>query len=814
MPHRIVFWLVAAVLPLYTPWLYGQGSQPPQPGSPSTDTSPSTWTDSLQAVDKGKGDANAQAEGHVEWRSWFALQQGETTGRLHVEAVIEPNWYIYSTTQPKGGPRRTVIEVASGSEFELTGDFQADRDPKIGSDPVFPDVSMETLAGEIVWTAPIRIAEDVNPGTLRIPVSINGQACAKSGACELISNKSIQAQFQGTYEVEAWSRQFEGPEGHATITGHVEPQAVAPGESFQLVLTAELKDPWHIYGYAAADPNQISKPTLIALRKVHGWNYETAEPSTLPREEKTGLEQEPVMYYHDGTVSWTTPIHVPSNAESGEYQITGGIGFQTCTPTSCDIPSGANFRFTVNVGDRVVQGRTPVTFQAGTYAEVARDAERALSNKRELAAKQGETKQGSGFNPVSGSADGTDQSVIVVLSLAFLGGLILNVMPCVLPVIGLKIMSFVHQSGGSHREILSLNLWFSLGLMSVFWALGAAAAFAGHAWGSHFGNAGFLITMIGIVFAFGLSFLGVWEIPIPGFVSTGAVQGAAEREGVTGAFSKGVLSTILATPCAGPLIAPTVGWAIKQPAGLTLSTFTFIGLGMAAPYLLIGAIPQLVNALPKPGPWMDTFKQSMGFLLMGTVVFLFLSVPGAYVTPTLAVLWAIGLACWLVGRTPITVSPKVKSLTWTASLTLITVIATVGFTGFSVFGSSSAHDIDWRPFSREAVQAEIEAGNTVMVDFTADWCATCKYNETVILNSAAVKKQVAQNRVVTFKADKTRESPEIDAFMAELGNVGSVIPFLAIFPSDGDRPITFDGPIRQKSLLEAIKQAGPSPETP
>ncbi len=129
--------------------------------------------------------------------------------------------------------------------------------------------------------------------------------------------------------------------------------------------------------------------------------------------------------------------------------------------------------------------------------------------------------------------------------------------------------------------------------------------------------------MIGIVFAFGLSFLGVWEIPIPGFVGSSTVQGAAEREGAIGAFSKGVLSTVLATPCAGPLLVPAVSWAIAQPAWLTFLAFTCIGLGMATPYLLIGAFPQLISFLPKPGQWMDTFKQLMGFLLLGTVVFLF-----------------------------------------------------------------------------------------------------------------------------------------------------------------------------------------------
>ncbi|MFW6171195.1 MAG: hypothetical protein ACODAD_11950 [Planctomycetota bacterium] len=374
-----------------------------------------------------------------------------------------------------------------------------------------------------------------HPGTLRIPITINGQACAKSGGCELISNESMQAEFAGTYESKAWSESFEGPRDHVTITGHVEPKVVAPGETMELVLTANLQPPWHIYRYALTDPKTISKPTLIALGEVHGWTYEAATASSRPKEEKTGIEQEPVVYYHAGTVSWTTPIHVPEHAEAGEYEITGGIAFQTCTPTSRDAPSAADFKVRVAVGTPASGGRTqgPVTFASSTYAQVARDAERAnlggkgggVEDIEEAGAKAEQS-----FNRVSGSK-GMDWSIPGVLLLAFFSGLILNVTRSVLPVIGLRIRSFVHQSGGTHREIPPLNPWFVLGLMSIFWILGAGGALAGQAGASLLDNAGFLIMMIGIVFAFGLSFLGVWKIPVPGFAISGPVGVAAQREG-------------------------------------------------------------------------------------------------------------------------------------------------------------------------------------------------------------------------------------------------------------------------------------------
>ncbi len=235
-------------------------------------------------------------------------------------------------------------------------------------------------------------------------------------------------------------------------------------------------------------------------------------------------------------------------------------------------------------------------------------------------------------------------------------------------------------------------------------------------WAEYFGDLRFLVPMIGIVFAFGLSFLGVWEIPIPGFVGSSKVQGAAQKEGAVGAFSKGVLSTVLATPCAGPLLVPAVGWATTQPPGLTFLTFTSIGLGMAAPYLLIGIAPRLISFLPKPGAWMDTFKQLMGFLLMGTVVFLFVSVPEKYVIATLTLLLGIGIACWWIGRTPMTADFAARLKGWATSLLMIAAAAVLGFILLVPH-----HLIQWQPYSRVTLDQHLTEGRTVMVDFTADW---------------------------------------------------------------------------------------------
>ena len=189
----------------------------------------------------------------------------------------------------------------------------------------------------------------------------------------------------------------------------------------------------------------------------------------------------------------------------------------------------------------------------------------------------------------------------LVMAMGFLGGLILNLMPCVLPVIGLKILSFLEQSGHSRRHALVLNVWYSLGLLAVFLVLATLAVTLGLGWGQLFSYNGFNITLVAVVFAMGLSFLGVWEIPIPGFVGRGKAVELAEKEGFAGAFVKGAITTILATPCTAPFLAPALTWAASQPPPETYAVFTAVGLGMASPYLVIGAFPGLLSFLPKPG---------------------------------------------------------------------------------------------------------------------------------------------------------------------------------------------------------------------
>jgi thiol:disulfide interchange protein len=721
----------------------------------------------------------------VKFTAAFSQVAGKSRVQLRVTARIAPGNHLYSVTQKPGGPLATKITLASSTKLKLAGAWTPDKKPKIKESDIF-DVPIEEHHGTVTWTAPFEIPVGVSAKTLKLQVKISGQACTDDLASCVQVNEMVAAVYQASGKPPAPKRsvvvaetapvavaQAENPFGadsfgadpaaykdefgHLTVEGQASPQVVAPGSTIRLSFKLTPVAPFHVYDYAAQDPGNSFKPTLLVVKAADGWLVTGPETDGIPVPTED-VDGNPLVYYEE-PVTWTLTVKVPADAKLGSYDLTGSVGYQVCREEICDPPSAVDYSVSVMVAAETQEETAALVMKAGDYAKTNQAALAMINGSAVPGNEPGEESQGT--DPVVGtgfdlgklqqSGDSDESSLITILMIAFLAGFILNFMPCVLPVIGLKIVSFVQQAGESRQRVFMLNLWFSIGLISVFLVLATMAKVMGLGWGDQFRSLPFNVALTAIVFVFALSFLGIWEIPIPGFVASGKASEAAEQEGPAGAFCKGVLTTVLATPCSGPLLVPALAWAVAQPVLVTYLGFLCVGLGMAFPYLLIGANPQLIRFLPKPGAWMETFKNIMGFVLLATVVFLMtiissISIPA--VLPVFAFLIGLWAACWWVGKTPLTAEFSQQAKAWCGGLV---VAACSGWISFGLLdGMMSAryegqavrdvehfkelaktrakenkdkddHELDWQPFSSELLAKLTSENKSVFVDFTADW---------------------------------------------------------------------------------------------
>lgn len=630
----------------------------------------------------------------------FESYKGTNKGLITVTATIEEPWHIYSLTQPEGGPMRSEIVIEESEMFKI-GEFEADTDPATKVEEAFAPVKSEYHHGIVSWSAPIEFAKGTDPKQLTIDVAFVGQRCADNLGCVPIRGLEIVADFAGETETTDGSEPLHLKDSHLMVSGkltHESAGKLKPGEKGFIEFTLEPVDGYHVYEHSAL-PNKttVEKMTLFAVTKLgEGWTIEpvqTVEPSADKVKTKKGVKN------YEAAVTFKIPFTVSKDAEAKEYKINGVAGFQTCDATGCSRPTGIKWQVTVPVAvESSSSSNLRVTEQGLDYDDVEKMVE-------DSASKYGKNEGAfAGYSPFA------------VLSLAFVAGFILNFMPCVLPVVGLKIMSFMHMAGENPRRVFMLNFVFVLGMLAVFMVFAALAVSFGFGWGEAYKNLLFKLTMISIVFGFGLSFFGVWEIPMPGVVNSDAANQLAAKEGFVGQFFKGILTTLLATPCAGPLLIPAVVWAMAQPPMMTFTVFLFLGLGMALPYLVIGAFPKLAGYLPKPGAWMETFKQIMGFVMIATAIFLLNGVPYKYNASVLTLMLGIGVGCWWIGRTELHEKVGKQLKAWAGGAAMITASAFIGFAVLLPW-----YELDYKTYSDAAVKKHLAEGRTVLVDFTADW---------------------------------------------------------------------------------------------
>lgn len=430
------------------------------------------------------------------------------------------------------------------------------------------------------------------------------------------------------------------------------------------------------------------------------------------------------------------------------------------------------------------------------------------------------TTTGGGGQKVAGGGSGetppAQGGLLSFLLLGFLGGLILNAMPCVLPVLSLKILSFMQQAGEDPRQVFRLGLAYSAGVFVWFMSIALLMILFGLAYGEQFGKPAFMIGVTVVIFVFALSLLGVFEFTLPGGLQNKAAE-ASQGSGYLGAFSQGVLATVLGASCTAPLLGAAVGFAADKPAYVVLGMFVMVSLGMAAPVLLLCAFPAWMRILPRPGTWMEHFRQGAGFVLLATIVY-YLYVIGAQKGPN-GIVWTVGLlvvvaiACWIYGTFLTPCSPAAtQRRAWVALAVVL-----LGGSWFTIGQIREAEarpselaekgGIPWEKYSAARVESAIAAGTPVFVDFTADWCVNCKFNEKTVLETEAVRGALKEKGFLALKGDWTRSDPEITKVLRKHQRAG--VPLYLVYTGGKAEPQVLPELLTRQIVLDALNAAAP-----
>ncbi len=428
----------------------------------------------------------------------------------------------------------------------------------------------------------------------------------------------------------------------------------------------------------------------------------------------------------------------------------------------------------------------------------------------------GSPQQPTTNNPPPASSAPAPGSLLATLLLALAGGIILNLMPCVFPVLGIKILGFVNQSGNDKSKIVTHGLVFTAGVLLSFWALAGAllALRAGGAqlgWGFQLQSPAFVFGMATFLLIFALNLSGLFEV---GLAATGVGGKLQMQQGYAGSFFTGALAVLVATPCSAPFLAPALGAALSLSAFESFLVFTAIAVGLALPYLLLSIFPQAIKLLPRPGAWMETFKQLMAFPLYATVGWLLWVLAGQTKDDDNALLFIsfgfvlVAMAAWAYGRFAQAHGKPGKQLfgrVFAAAL-LAAGLSTGWPKEMAPPHADGSYQVTWEKWSPEAIAAAQAAGRLVYVDFTARWCATCQTNKAAVFHSDDVLATLAKNNVLLLKADWTNRDPKITAELARWNR--SAVPFNLIYAPGKPEPVVLPELLTPGKVLEQLALAG------
>jgi thiol:disulfide interchange protein len=714
--------------------------------------------------------------------------------RIEIRWKITDGYYLYR--------HRTSVEADAGFAAQP---LQLPKG-KAYRDEFFGDV--ETYRGELLATLPGQPAASTDSVTLKIKY----QGCADAGICYPPQTRTLKVALPP-----AAGEAFV-PLGAGALTGGLlgqKPQAgmdalpLPEEQAFafeaiafngnELLLRFTPARGYYVYrdrtsmalegapGIALQSPRW---PTGKAHRDEHFGEvtvyFDQAEVPVPLRRDNAKAAQATLRVTFQGCQ--TDGICYPPMTRRVKLSIPAG----TVTPASTpDVPAPAAVapaQTTTTTPDDTTTG-TPDETTATT--PVATDVERTRPPEDVLARNQ------------SGAT-----SLLVALALALAGGLILNLMPCVLPILSLKALSLA-ESGRDGGDARRRALWYTAGVLVSFVAVGALALAlraAGQAlgWGFQLQQPWVVGLLAYVMFAVGLSLSGVFAI---GHRLAGAGHGLASRRGPAGDFFTGVLAVVVASPCTAPFMATALAYAFTASMPQALLVFAVLGLGLALPFLLIGFVPALANRLPRPGAWMDTLKQVLAFPMYLTAAWL-LWVLGKQrgidaVGLALVGLVLLALGLWWFQRVRFAAAPLQRGLALAIAATALVPLVMVH--RLPVASASAPMTEGHVAYSAERLAALRAEGRIVFVDMTADWCVTCKANEKAVLNTAAFRDLLATHDAVMMTGDWTNVDPAITAFLEQHKAVG--VPLYVVYPRNGGEGEVLPTVLTHDALRQAFERA-------
>ncbi len=802
-----------------------------------------------------------------------AIAPGEIVN-LAVTLKPEDGWHVYWINPGPNGGLPTEVKWSG-----LAG-WQVGRSrypvPTVKYDPTLEGDSYYLPPSAVVLT-PLRVAKDGAAGSnITLTADVSFLACKKEcipGKAKLVLTLPVAG--PGAKPSPANEDIFKRarralPEPldkaeHVKVSVAADAPTAAPGKAFNVIVSADLERGAHMQSHKPLDEYYIA--AYVFVEPAEG--FEIGDVVYPPGVERTDKVLGKLSEY-SGTVAFKVPVTVNDDAGTAPRRVRGILQYQICNDAgTCYPPQRIEWSLPI----RMEGGPAPAAGDDEFASILASSASlgSAVADERALGApdpeqasasvapdnQTGETRAGSEAPSAADSSSNlatwlssaeaffNRYGFTGVLAMAFIGGLVLNLMPCVLPVISLKVLSFVRQAGEDRGRILALGLTYCAGILVFFGFLAVLFATTGTGWGQLFQKPRVVIGLAAVVTAFALSLFGVFAVFTPKVIDH-LGQKAAEREGLPSAFATGLLATFLGTACTAPFLSAAVGAATRYPPAQGAMIFMAVGVGMAFPFVLLSAQPAWLKFVPRPGPWMHTFEVLMGFLLLGTAVWLLNPLRDQIgdwgLLLTIIFLLFVSLAVWVKGRIQFGDPPTRKLAMNGVALAIVALGWLLPFRAmdtiddlrldvshrrklindgklYAQLDAEKRGEVAWKPdwsrgipwleYDEEHVRRYVEAGYTVFVDFTASWCASCKTNLKTSIDVEATRALMRELNVVPIEADYSSEDPMIKAVLERFKRAGVPL-YLVYSPGRPDEPQILPELLTPQIVTDALRKAGPS----